>query len=68
MTQQQAFWSGGAAVMATGAGSVIDARNGTQLNTTGFDVVAAYMSNGGVVKLDSSTGFTLVRLGAKYTW
>ncbi len=46
---------GGAVLMAVGPGSVIDARNGTSISTTGHDVAGIYMLNGGLVRVDTST-------------
>lgn len=53
---------GGAALIAVDAGSVIDARAGTSISNTGHDVAGAYMSNGGLVLMDSSTSVSLNNL------
>jgi autotransporter family porin len=50
---------GGAVLMAVDPVSVIDARNSTRLSNSGYDVTGAYMSNGGLVLMDSSTTLSL---------
>lgn len=53
---------GGSALIAVGPGSVITARDGASISNTGRDVTGAYMSNGGLVLMDSSTTLDLHNL------
>jgi len=63
---QSPSWFSGAALMATGTDSVIDARSNTQISMSGEGVVGAYMSDGGRVRVDASTGFSLSAPAGSY--
>lgn len=60
-------WWGGAALLATDTGSLVDGRNGTRIVAAGDGLVGAYMKDGGVVLVDASTGFLLTSSDSTYS-